>query len=157
MIKILILTLLIVDHPTSSKRGGVCLCYKDYLPLIARNDLSIMQESFVTEISVNNEKCFFTCLYTSPSQSHEELNIFCSNLDLLLSNINDNHSTCWILVHDFKAKCSKWCDRGNKAGCELGNITTSAGYIQLISKLTHFINESFSYIDLIFSSFQISN
>ena len=106
MIKILILTLLIVDHPTSSKRGGVCLCYKDYLPLIARNDLSIMQECFVTEISVNNEKCFFTCLYTSPSQSPEELNILCSNLDLLLSNINDNHSTCWILVHDFKAKCS---------------------------------------------------
>ena len=102
MIKILILTLLIVDHPTSSKRGGVCLYYKDYLPLIARNDLSIMQESFVTKISVNNENGFFTCLYTSPSQSHEELNIFCSNLDLLLSNINDNHSTCWILYMTLK-------------------------------------------------------
>ena len=113
-----------------------------------------MQECLVTELSMNNEKCFFTCLYRSPSQSHEELDIFCSNLDLLLSNINNNHPNCSILIGDFNAKSSKWCcsSKDNKAGCELDNITTFAGYSQMIDKPTHFINESSFSIDLIFSS-----
>ena len=147
-------SLLRADHPGNSKRGGVCLYYKEYLPLIARNDISCMQECLVTELSMNNEKCFFTCLYRSSSQSHEELDIFCSNLDLLISNINNNHPNCFILIGDFNAKSSKWCssDKDNKAGCELDNVTTSAGYSQMIDKPTHFVNESSSCIDLIFSS-----
>ena len=147
-------SLLRADHPGNSKRGGVCLYYKEYLPLIARNDISCMQGCLVTELSMNNEKSFFRCLYRSPSQSHEELDTFCSNLDLLLSNINNNHPNCSILIGDFNAKSSRWCssDKDNKAGCELDNITTSAGYSQMINKPTHFINESSSCIDLIFSS-----
>ena len=35
-------SLLKVDHPSSSKRGGVCLHFKEDLPLIRRNDLSIL-------------------------------------------------------------------------------------------------------------------
>ena len=64
------------------------------------------------------------------------------------------HPNCSILIGDFNAKSSKLCssDKDNKAGCELDNITTSAGYSQMIDKPTHFINESSSYIDLIFSS-----
>ena len=86
-----------------------------------------MQECLVTEFSVNNEKCFFTCFYRYPFQSHEG--------DLLLSNINDNHPTCSILIGDFNEKCSKWrsSDKNSKAGSELDSITTSAGYSQLIS------------------------
>ena len=75
-------SLLRADHPSNSKREGVCLYFKEHLPLI-------IQECLVTEIIVDNEKCFFTCLYRSPNQNHEELENFSSNLDLL-SNINDN-------------------------------------------------------------------
>ena len=60
--------------------------------MIARNDLLIIQVCLVTEISVNNEKCL-TSLYRCLNQSHEELDTFCSKLDLLFSNINDNHPT----------------------------------------------------------------
>ena len=62
-------SLLRADHPGNSKCGGACLYYKEYLPLIARNNISSMQECLVTELSMYNEKCFFTCLYRSPSQS----------------------------------------------------------------------------------------
>ena len=108
----------------------------------------------MTEIIVDNEKCFFTCLYRSPNQNHEELENFSFNLDLLLSNINDNHPTCSILTGDFHAKSSIWCnsDKSNRAGIELDNITTSAGYSQLINQLTHFVNKTCCCIDLIFSS-----
>ena len=55
-------SLLRADYPSNSKRGGICLYFKEYLPLVRRNDLSILQECLVTEIIVNNEKYFFTCL-----------------------------------------------------------------------------------------------
>ena len=113
-----------------------------------------MKECLVTEINVNNVKHFFTCLYKSPSQSHEELERFCSNLDLLFSNINDQHPACSIAIGDFNAKWLKWCttDKNNTAGPEIDSITTAAGYSQMVNKPTHFINESSACIDLIFSS-----
>ena len=47
-----------------------------------------MKDCIVTEINVNNKKCFFTCLYRSPSQSHEELERFCANFDLMQNSQN---------------------------------------------------------------------
>ena len=123
--------------------------FKESLPLIRRSDLGNMKEYLVTEINVINEKCFFTCLYRSPSQSHEELESFCSNLESLVSNINDQHPAFSIVIGDFNAKCSKWCttDKDNTAGLELDNITTTAGYNEMIDKPAHFINESSSCIN----------
>ena len=80
------------------------LVLQEHLPLIRRNDLSILQEFLVAEIIADNEKCFFTCFYRSPNQNHEELENLNSNLDLLLSNINNNHPTCSILRGNFNAK-----------------------------------------------------
>ena len=147
-------SLLTADHPNDIKRGGVCIYFEESLPLIRRNDLTNIKDCFVTEINVNNKKCFFTCLCRSPSQSHDELERFCTNFDLLLSNINNLHPTCSVVLGDFNAKCSKWCapDKNNTSGIELDNITTTSGYNQMIDKPTHFINESSSRIDLIFSS-----
>ena len=123
-------SLLRADHPSNSKCERVCLYFKEHLPLIGRNDLSILRECLVTEIIADNEKCFFTCLYQN--HEHEELENFGSNLDLPVSIINDNHPTCSILIGNFNAKSSKWCnfDKSNRVGIELVNITTSAGYSQ---------------------------
>ena len=97
---------------------------------------------------------FYVSLYRSPSQNHDELERFCTNFDLLLSNINNLLPTCSIDLGDFNTKCSKWCasDKNNTAGIELDNITMTSCYNQMIDKPTHFINESSSCIDLIFSS-----
>ena len=69
-----------------------------------------------------------------PSQSHEELESFCSNLDLLLPN--NQLQTFSIFIVDFNAKYSKWCtaDKDNTAGPELDSITTITGYNQMINK-----------------------
>ena len=120
------------------------------LPLIRRNVLTNIQDCLVTEINVNNEKC----LYRSPRQNHDVLERFCTNFDLPLPNINNLHPACSIVLCDFNAQCSKWCtsDKNNTAGIGLDNITMTSGYNQMIEKTTHFINESSSCIDLIFSS-----
>ena len=89
---------------------------------------------------MDNEKYFFPCLYRSPNQNHEELENFISNLDLLISNINDNHPICSILTGGFNTKCSNCSssDKNNWTKTELDNITTSAGHSQLIKEPTHF-------------------
>ena len=133
-------SLLRADNPNDIKPGGVCIYFKESLPLIRRNDSTNIKDCLATDIIVNNEKCFFTGLYRSPSQNHDDLERFCTNFDLLLSNINNLHPTCSIVLGDFNAKCSKWCssDRNNTAGVELDNITMTSGYNQMIDKPTHF-------------------
>ena len=60
------------DHPSNTKRGGVCLYYKEYLPLKFRNDISNLKECIVVELKSKKHKCFISCLYRSPSQSDHE-------------------------------------------------------------------------------------
>ena len=97
--------LLRAGHPNNIKRGGVFIYLTESLPLIRRNDLTNLKDCLVTQINVNNEKCFLTCLYRSHSQSHDELKHFCTTFDLLLSNINNLYLTCSIVLGNFNAKC----------------------------------------------------
>ena len=48
-----------------------------------------LDNCLVTEIRFQNEKCFLTCLYRSPSQSHDVFEKFYIKFDILLSQIND--------------------------------------------------------------------
>ena len=142
------------DHPSNNKRGGVCMYYKNYLPVIRRTDLSGLQECIVAEVTVDKERCSLTCLCRSPSQNDDEFETFCSDLTFLLNNINKFQPSCSVLLGHFNAKHSKWCsaNRSNKPGIALENITSTAGCNQTINKPTHFTNVSSSCIDLIFAS-----
>ena len=57
--------LLRVDHPSNTKRGGVCIYYKDHHPIMKRNDLCQLHECLVTELRIGKKKCFFTCFRSS--------------------------------------------------------------------------------------------
>ena len=43
------------DHPNNFKRGGVCIYFKESLPLIKRNYLTNLMDCLVTEIIVHND------------------------------------------------------------------------------------------------------
>ena len=58
--------LLRADYPKSTKRGGVCIYFKESLPLIKRNDLTDNKRLPCKLGQLNNKKCFFTCPYRSP-------------------------------------------------------------------------------------------
>ena len=51
-----------VHHPNNIKRGGVCIYFKESLPLIKRSDLSNMKEYLITEINVNRINVFLDVL-----------------------------------------------------------------------------------------------
>ena len=57
-------------------------------------------------------------------------------------------------MQNSNANFSKWCasDKNNTAAIESDNITTTSDYNKMIDKPTHYVNESSSCVDLIFSS-----
>ena len=63
------------DHPSNTKRGGVCIDYKEHLPFIRRDDITPLDECIVGEIKINNAKYFITCIYRSPNQNTDETKI----------------------------------------------------------------------------------
>ena len=61
-------SLIRADHPRNLKRGGVCIVYKEHLPLICKSNLTFLEECLVYELNIGNKKCFIKVLYRSPSQ-----------------------------------------------------------------------------------------
>ena len=143
------------DHP-DSKKGGVCIYYKEHISLIKRDDICTLDNCLVTEIRSQNQKCFLTCLYRSPSQSHDEFENFRIKFDTLLSRIHDKLPICSVATSDFNARCSRWWrnDIRNFAGKEIDFLISSASYTQIIDKPTLVVNKSKSCIDLIFCTNQ---
>ena len=89
------------DHPSDSKKGGVCIYYKEHIPLILQDDINTLDNCLVTEIRSQNEKCFLTCIYRSLSQNQDEFKNFCTNFDILLNSINDELPLCSMVTGDF--------------------------------------------------------
>ena len=50
--------LLRADHPNNSKRGGVCIFYKEILGVHIVKSLSF-HECIICEVSIQNSKCYF--------------------------------------------------------------------------------------------------
>ena len=70
--------------------------------------------------------------------------------------INDELPICSVVTGDFNARCSRWWRNNitNFAGKEIGFLTSSAGYTQIIDKSFHVTNKSKSCIDLRFCTNQ---
>ena len=50
--------LITADHPSDSKKVGVCIYYKEHIPLIKRDDICTLDNCLLTEIRLQGEKCF---------------------------------------------------------------------------------------------------
>ena len=142
------------DHQSNTKGGGVCIYYKDHLPIIKRNDLCQLRKFLVTDLRIAKKKCFFTCLHRSPSQTSKEFEGFCKDLNLFLSNINDLNPAYSVITVDFNARSPQWCalNKENNEGSAISFLTSWTGYSQSIDQPTHITKESSSYVDLIFTS-----
>ena len=60
------------DHPNDIKRGGVCIYYKESLPVRAIN-IPYLKEALLLEMTYTNEKVIVSVIYRSPSQNNCEL------------------------------------------------------------------------------------
>ena len=143
------------DHPSDTKRGGVCIYYKEHLPFVRRNDITFLDECLVGEIKIGKSKCFVTCAYRSPNQTADELTVFLSGFEQTCSSIALESPLCSFITGDLNAKCSNWWKDGtsNPCGLELHNLSTLLGYSQLINEPTNFEPSRLpSCIDLFFAN-----
>ena len=141
------------DHPSNNKRGGVCVYYKNVLPLRVL-DIQYLHECINFELKIGDKLCNFVALYRSPSHTQDEFEKFSDNLELNLGTLSQKNPFLVVAIGDFNAKSKSWYinDSTTSQGIVLENITSQFGLQQIIKEPTHILDNSSSCIDLIFTS-----
>ena len=98
------------DHLPNTKRGGVCICFKESLPLRLHN-VSYLSEWICFEIMILNKLYNFISLYISPSQCSNQFENFVYNLDLMLEALTQKNPFLTVIIGDFNAKFSELMKR----------------------------------------------
>ena len=139
------------DNPLNIKKGGVCIFFKETLPLNIVN-ITQLKECLVVEILYNNRKCYLVTLYRS--QSLIEFDDFMTNFENLFDSIHSLNPYFIIILGDFNAKLKKWKtdDIDTNEGKRINDVTSSYALSQIISGPTHILPHSSSCIDLIFTN-----
>ena len=57
-------------------------------------------------MTYNNKKVIVSVIYRSPSQNYSEFDLFLSNFEKLLNDINERKSFLSVIAGDFNAKSS---------------------------------------------------
>ena len=139
------------NHPKNIKQSGVCIYYRETLPLkiIQTNYLP---ERLVCGINYDNKKIFIATLYRSPSQITDEFDELLRGFEGVIDNINQCNPWFTLITGDFNARCNRWWenDSNNTEGVSIENLTSSYALKQLIAKPTHILPTSSSCIDLSF-------
>ena len=136
------------DHPDDTKRGGVCIYYKESLPVKIIN-LPYFKETLLLEMSCNENKVIVSVIYRSLNQTNDKFGLFLSNLEKLFSDINKLKASLSVATGDFNARSSSWWsdDINTTEGTNLFSLTSSNGFSQLINEPTHMQTNSSSCID----------
>ena len=123
------------DHPSNTKRGGVCIYYKELLSLRALN-LTNLSECIICEVSLQNCKGYISVIYRPPSQNTAKFEEFLSNFEVILNTTALSSSLFTIILRDFNARSSFWWknDKTTAQGARLEAFTSLHGFHQLISE-----------------------
>ena len=138
------------DHPNNVERGGVCIYYKESLPVRVIN-LPYLQGALVLELNEQNKKIIISSLYRCSSQNSFES--FLTNFEHLLSDISARKPSVSVILGNFNARSTSWWSNGIDSfeSTKLFSLSTLNGFHQIISEPTHIQRNSSSCIDLIFT------
>ena len=139
------------DHPRDSKVGGVCMYFREGLPIQRRKDLELLQEIIVADIKVGRKKISIVTVYRSPSQNSEQFEVFIDKLQMILTRLRQKKPTALIITGDFNSRSSQWWEGDNDfpEGTALEEFIETNNLYQLINEPTNIRCESMSCIDLI--------
>ena len=77
----------------SFEKRRACVYYEKHIPLVRRDNLCPLSICLVTEICLENEKCFLTCLLN-------EFENFSTNIGTLMDHINYDLPICSVIAGD---------------------------------------------------------
>ena len=129
------------DHPSNSKRGGICVYYRNSLPLKLLN-IFHLQVCIVFELKIGNKFCKIVYLCRSLSQYDGEFDTFSDNLEVTLDKVFETNLFLVTAFGDFNAKLSQWYqnDKTTTEGSKIANLTSQYGLKQTINQPTHILN-----------------
>ena len=142
-----------INHP----KGGVCLFFRENLPIKHRADLQLLDETIVCEIKLDrNKKMFFVLSYRSPSQDSAASRQYFKMMEKILAKIKLENPAIIVLTGDFNARSPVlWSGDPdeNPAGKLLADLVTLENLEQIIDEPTHLPSENTSTcIDLVMTS-----
>ena len=139
------------DEPSDHKIGGVCLYYREGLPIKCKKDLEFLQEMNAAEIINSRKKIVFSTIYRSPSQNSEQFENFINRLSRSLNDMQKERPHLTIITGDFNCQSSQWWahDVEEPEGMALEELIETNNLQQLIDEPTNIRGEDISCIDLI--------
>ena len=127
------------DKDSDTRNGGVCLYFKESLPIKERCDLEILPETIVAEIKLHKKKVFIVLSYRHPNMPIDELDVYMCLLEKIYESIRKETSAAFILSLDFNARSPLFWegDFENNEGRLFNNFLISNHLEQLINEPTH--------------------
>ena len=96
------------DHPSNTKREGVCIYYNEKISVMQINNISL-PECLACEIVIGKKKGYVITLYRSSSQIQGSFEHFLLSLEHILGKIIRNQDPAFkILLSDFNARSKIW-------------------------------------------------
>ena len=113
------------DHQSNTKRGGVCIYYRNFL-LLKLINIHYLNECVTFEIKLGDKICNFVSLYRSPNQSEDDFENFSNHFELTLDAVLVTNPFLIVDIGDFNAKSSNWYtgDRTTSEGSKIEAITS---------------------------------
>ena len=86
--------------------------------------------------------------------SYDDFVLFLDNFELTIESLAQKNPFLMVALGDFNAKSSNWFNKDitSDEGRKIEAVTSKNGFHQEINELTHILNNSSSYTDLIFNS-----
>ena len=127
------------SHPLNSKRGGLCIYYKNYLPLLIIISVSYLSECINSKTVIKNKIYNFITLYRSPGQNRDDFQAFIDNLEINLETLAQRNPFFMVVIGNFNAKSKYWYsqDSTNFGDITIENVTSQFGLSQIIKEVTH--------------------
>ena len=92
------------DKADNIRNGGVCLYFKESLPIKQRADLQILPETIVAEVKLKRKKIFFVLSYRHPNMASDAIDTFMKGLENIYDSIRKENPYMTILFGDFNAR-----------------------------------------------------
>ena len=94
------------DHPSNKKRGSICICYKNFLPLKVTG-VCLLEGFIAFDLIISKKHYFFVAFYRSPSQSQDDFSTFSENLEITFDLLSKKNQFLLVVLGDFNAKLSQ--------------------------------------------------
>ena len=118
-----------VENSSNTKRGGVCIYYRNSLPLKLLGSQNL-QESINFEIVIGGKLYWIVSLYRSPNQSQDDFESFTNNLELNTDAVTANNPFLTDSHSDFNIKSNLWF-KGDKTSYEGSKINAITSQLEL--------------------------